>query len=107
MTEYIYNQSGDFSISIIDKELSTEEKNMAKLAAGLGFNRYTKRLKAIEDLSKITYIYGTRDEQVGPLSDEEIKFLESKKVQIGKNDGANHDQTIQAGASLIKALFGI
>ena len=39
------------------------------------------------------------------LSKEEIKFLEDRKAQIKKNDGANHDDAIQAGVSLINELF--
>ena len=42
---------------------------------------------------------------VGPLSVDETKFLEDRKAQIGKNDGANHDEAIQAGVCLINQLF--
>ena len=105
MTEYVYDNNGDYTINLVTDELDVEERNMNRLAAGLGFNRYTERLKGISDLSKITYVYGTKDEQVGPLSVDETKFLEDRKAQIGKNDGANHDEAIQAGVSLINQLF--
>ncbi len=105
MTEYVYDNNGDYTIKLVTDELDVEERNMNRLAAGLGFNRYTERLKGINDLSKITYIYGTKDEQVGPLSEDETKFLEDRKAQIGKNDGANHDEAIQAGVSFINQLF--
>lgn len=103
-TKYVYDGNGDYTIEVVNDQ-DVEERNMNRLAAGLGFNRYTARFKDISDLSKITYVYGTEDEQVGPLSDEEIKFLEDRKVQIGKNDGANHDESIQAGISLMNQLF--
>lgn len=105
MTKYVYDNNGDYTIELVTDELDVEERNMNRLAAGLGFNRYTERLKGISDLSKITYVYGTKDEQVGPLSVDETKFLEDRKAQIGKNDGANHDEAIQAGVSLINQLF--
>ncbi|MGB0769617.1 MAG: hypothetical protein ACPGPB_02570 [Flavobacteriaceae bacterium] len=103
-TKYVYDDNGDYTIEVVDDQ-DVEERNMNRLAAGLGFNRYTERLKGISDLSKITYVYGTKDEQVGPLSVDETKFLEDRKAQIGKNDGANHEQAIQAGVSLINQLF--
>ena len=106
-TKYIYDSNGDYTIELVNNEFDVEERNMNRLAAGLGFNRYTERLKDMEDLSKITYVYGTLDEQVGPLSKEEIKFLEDRKAQIGKNDGVGHGEAIQGGTDLIKTLFGI
>ena len=104
MTKYVYDNNGDYTIELVTDELDVEERNMNRLAAGLGFNRYKELLK-ISDLSKITYVYGTKDEQVGPLSVDETKFLEDRKAQIGKNDGANHDEAIQAGVCLINQLF--
>jgi hypothetical protein len=106
-TTYVYDQNGGYTINLFKGKLSVEEKNMARLAAGLGFNRYTERLKDEKDLSKIRYIYGTHDEQVGPLSKEEIKFLEDRNVGIGKNQGANHQNAIQAGLTILKSAFRI
>ena len=106
-TTYVYDQNGGYTINISKDNLSTQDRNMNRLAAGLGFNRYTERLKDEKDLSKITYIYGTHDEQVGPLSKEEIKFLEDRNVGIGKNQGANHQNAIQAGLTILKSAFRI
>ena len=64
------------------------EFNMAKVAAGLGHKRYTKLLKDV-DLSKVHYLFGKRDEPVGRLSDAEIKFLESKDVNVIVTDGGH------------------
>lgn len=66
------------------------EKNMYKLAAGLGKNRYTKKLDKY-DLSNVTYVYGKTDEQVGKLTDEEIEFLKSKNAIIISDDGGHSD----------------
>ncbi len=106
-TTYVYDQNGGYTINISKDNLSTQDRNMNRLAAGLGFNRYTERLKDEKDLSKIRYIYGTHDEQVGPLSKEEIKFLEDRNVGIGKNQGANHQNAIQAGLTILKSAFRI
>ncbi len=106
-TTYVYDQNGGYTINLFKGKLSVEEKNMARLAAGLGFNRYTERLKDEKDLSKIRYIYGTHDDEVGPLSKEEIKFLEDRNVGIGKNQGANHQNAIQAGLTILKSAFRI
>jgi len=69
------------------------DKNMCKLAAGLGFNRYTQVLNKYSDLSKVTYIYGKTDDAVGKLTDAEIHFLQSKNVKVISGPGT-HSQTI-------------
>lgn len=45
MTKYVYDNNGDYTIELVTDELDVEERNMNRLAAGLGFNRYTERLK--------------------------------------------------------------
>jgi hypothetical protein len=69
-----------------------EDKNMAKLASGLGYKRYMDLLKDT-DLSNVIYVYGKTDEQVGSLSKEELEFLKFKKVEILEGNG-NHGETI-------------
>ncbi|MEE9361456.1 MAG: hypothetical protein V3U92_02525 [Cellulophaga sp.] len=69
------------------------KKNMSKLAAGLGQNRYTQKLNQYPDLSKITYIYGKVDEAVGKLTQAEIDFLTSKNAKVIEGP-RNHSQTI-------------
>ncbi|WDV45106.1 hypothetical protein PV797_16500 [Clostridiaceae bacterium M8S5] len=73
------------SEDIEDEPLS---KNMSKLAAGLSYNRYTKKLKN-HDLSKVTYIYSKDDESVGRLTNKEIKFLKSKNVNVIAVEGGH------------------
>lgn len=106
-TEYLYDNDGSYTINLLGDGSSAEEKNMAKLAAGLGYNRYTEKLNSISNLSKITYVYGNRDEQVGSLSAQEVQFLNEKGANVVLADGGNHDGAIGAGLSLLKQLFGI
>lgn len=105
MTSYKYDNDGNYTIEEDKNKIPVDVRNMARLAAGLGFNRYTEKLKNANDLSKITYVFGTRDEQVGSLSKTEIKFLADRKAKIFKNDGANHEKAIVAGIGLIEQLF--
>lgn len=58
------------------------ERNTLRLQAGFGKNRYTQLLNPINDLSNLTYVYGTIDEAVGSLTNEEVTFLESKNASI-------------------------
>ena len=57
-------------------------RNTLRLQAGFGKNRYTQLFNSINDLSNLTYVYGTIDEAVGSLTDEEVTFLESKNANI-------------------------
>ncbi len=106
-TEYIYANNGDYTINLLGDGSDAEERNMARLAAGLGFNRYTEKLNSINDLSSITYVYGNRDEQVGPLSTQEIQFLTEKGANVVLSDGGNHDTAIETGLNLLKQTFRI
>ncbi len=68
------------------------DKNTSILAAGLGYKRFTQLLRE-KDLSKVVYFYGYKDDQVGRLSNEEIKFLKSKNVPFLHYD-KDHGGTI-------------
>lgn len=106
-TKYEYDTNGNYTITVLGKGTNAEERNMARLASGLGFNRYTDRLKNSTDLSKITYIYGDRDEAVGKLSVDEIQFLKGKGVKVGVSKGGSHDTAINMGVVLLKQIFNI
>ncbi|MDB4778334.1 hypothetical protein OAG68_02645 [bacterium] len=69
------------------------EQNIPKIAAGLGHKRYTKLLKDV-DLSKVTYIYGKRDEAVGRLSESELEFLKQKGVKTISTEGGHGNEEI-------------
>ena len=106
-TEYVYDDNGTYSINILGDGFDFEERNMARLAAGLGYNRYTEKLNSISDLSKITYVWGDRDQQVGPLSTSEIQFLNSKGANVILSEGGDHNSTVDTGLNLLKQKFGI
>ena len=71
---------------------SIGDKNTSILAAGLGYKRFTVLLKD-KDLSKVEYVYGTKDDQVGRLSSKEINFLQSKGITPIKYE-KDHSGTI-------------
>ena len=83
---------------------SIGDKNTSILAAGLGYKRFTELLKD-KDLSKVDYFYGTKDDQVGRLSEDEISFLKSKGVNPILFD-KDHSGTIDGFSELyLRDLF--
>ena len=70
------------------------DRNMARLAAGLGHKRYTELLADV-DLTNVAYIYGETDQQVGRLSAAEITFLTDKGATVEAHPGG-HGEAIDA-----------
>ena len=64
------------------------QRNMARLAAGLGHYRYTERLAGV-DMTNVVYLSGTLDEQVGRLSDAEVAFLAERGADVVQYDGGH------------------
>ncbi len=106
---HIYDNDGNYTIQLEnDPDNDTvEERNMGRLIAGFAFNRYTDRLTNVSSLSKVTYVYGDRDEVAGPLSAQEIQFLNDKGANLILSEGGSHDEAIWEGADLLKETFGI
>lgn len=104
-TSYKYDNIGNYEITEISEDFDIEERNMAKLAAGLGFNRFTKKLADINDLSKIIYVYGDRDQEVGVLSEYEIEFLNTKGAQVILSEDSDHNDAIFTGLKILKNIF--
>ena len=69
-------------------ETPEADRNMARLAAGLGHKRYTELLADV-DLSNVVYVYGDVDEQVGRLSEAEVAFLESRSATVIEYEGGH------------------
>ncbi|MBF8984144.1 hypothetical protein IZY60_11405 [Lutibacter sp. B2] len=90
---------------LIDNK-NVEQKNMFKLASGLGQNRYTEKLKKY-DLAKITYVYGKADEAVGKLTDEEVAFLKSKNANVIAGEGNHCVAAMGCIVEGAKTAFGI
>ena len=65
-----------FPVPPTDQELMER-----RIAAATGHDRYTERL-ADTDLRRVIYVYGTLDELVGRLTDEEVGFLESRGATV-------------------------
>jgi len=82
-------------------------RNMYRLAAGIARNRFTQTLNSIPSLSRVTYVYGQIDDQVGKLTNPEIEFLHAKNATvISSNEGHSNtiDNKIVEG---FKVAFGI
>ncbi|CAL2106940.1 conserved hypothetical protein [Tenacibaculum sp. 190524A02b] len=105
-TKYVFKNDGTYSIEVFNAR-NEEGRSMAKLAAGLGYNRYTEKLASIKDLSKVTYVYGGRDEAVGPLSKIELDFLKQKKATIVLDVKGNHFTASDKAIAMMKQYFDI
>lgn len=83
-------------------ETPEADRNMARLAAGLGHKRYTELLADV-DLSNVVYVYGDVDEQVGRLSEAEVAFLESRSATVIEYQGghATPEEVTQDAISLL------
>lgn len=102
-----FDENGNSTIVSIGLGASFEERNMARLAAGLGFNRYTERMHHLPDLSKITYVYGNQDDRVGGLTPTELEFMHQKKINSVLVNQADHEKAIDAGLQLLKQTFNL
>ena len=102
-----YFENGITPIVDPDPAMDVVDRNIGKIAAALGMNKYTQQLDAIEDLSKVTYVYGSTDQLVGSLTAEEVAFLESKNANIIEGSGG-HDETFNDFFSQgLSEAFGI
>ena len=69
---------------------SITDQNMNKLAAGLGFNRYTQELTDA-DLSNVIFLGAENDTDVGDYTPEAVKFLNGKaEAFLGLGPGSGH-----------------
>ncbi len=69
-------------------ETPEADRNMARLAAGLGHKRYSQLLADI-DMANVVYVYGDIDEQVGRLSEAEVAFLEGRSATVIEYQGGH------------------
>lgn len=74
--------------------LTSTEKNHNKLFAGLAFKRYTVELAKYNDLTNVTYCFGTMDEFVGRLTPNEQALLITRQANLLEID-ANHQASIE------------
>lgn len=83
----------------VDEEKYYRVKQWLKWAIGLP--NYSEELVDV-DLSQLTYIYYPNDERVGRLTEQEIKFLESKKASVFSTTH-EHGYSIRALVDLVVA----
>ncbi|WP_304943405.1 hypothetical protein [Vallitalea guaymasensis] len=102
----VANENGIMDDPESDAIPSNSEKNVNKLAAGLGKNRYTEKLDKY-DLKNITYISAMEDEAVGKLSEEEINFLKSKNAKIILSEGGHSEVISNEIVNGFKTAFGL
>ncbi|NER18737.1 alpha/beta hydrolase [Spongiivirga citrea] len=62
------------------------------LKAGLGIRKFTEEL-IDKDISNLVVCYGTKDQNVGALDNEEIEFLKSKNAKIIAIDAGHYGVT--------------
>ena len=76
-----------------------------RIAGATGHDRYTERL-ADTDLRKVIYVYGTLDESVGRLSEDEVGFLESRGANVIALHDGRHDSMfgVEAAQEISEAL---
>lgn len=60
-----------------------------RVVGAAAHDRYTERL-AGTDLSRVIYVYGTADEQIGRLSEAEVAFLRTKGSTVITVEGGHH-----------------
>lgn len=104
---YLYDDNGNSTFDYFGVAPNANHRNMARLAAGLSFNRYIEELGDIDNLSKITYVYGDRDDRVGALSVQEIQFLKDREARVILSENGNHSAVTEKGLSVLKETFGI
>lgn len=74
--------------------LTPLEKNHNKLLAALAFKRYTIELAKYNDLTNVTYGFGTLDESVGRLTQNEQALLITRQANLLTFEGG-HQATIE------------
>lgn len=72
--EWLFDANGENPFLNSSASNAVEDQNMRKIAAGLGFNRYTDRL-ANADLSDAIFLTSDNDDLVGDFTQEAIDFL--------------------------------
>lgn len=102
-----YFENGITPIVGDEAEMLTVDRNLGRIAAGFGMNRYTQRLNRFNDLSDVTYIYGARDEFVGGLTAGEKDFLLSKNANVIEGSGGHDDTYDDYKNQGLKEAFGL
>lgn len=92
--EWLFNQEGLHPTLNASASSSVEEKNMRKLAAGLGYNRYTQRF-ANTDLSDALFLTAEDDPYVGDFTQQAIDLLTLKAEALFVMPNFGHGDVFQ------------
>ena len=85
-----FDEKGEkFSRFDPDPNVTFSSKNMNKLQAAFGQNRYSKLLES-KDLKNLMYAYGEYDGPVGRLTTDEVTFLTKNKATVLKIVEGDH-----------------
>ncbi len=79
--------------------------NLAKIAAGFGYRRFTKEL-AGKQLSNVLYIYSLVDQSVGKLTEAELAFLKDHNVEVIPSNKSHSEAELEHAEQLINFLLG-
>ncbi|MGI9550676.1 MAG: hypothetical protein ACR2MT_05710 [Aurantibacter sp.] len=93
-------QTGRFEADGVDWSLTDQndplDRNISRLAAGVGKNRYIDLFSNLTGLEKLTFVYSTKDDRIGTLDNDEKTFLASKSVNLIPIE-ASHSETVVMG----------
>lgn len=103
--KYTFDYNGKARIKAIKVDDDIASYNMSIMFSALATKDYTKELFFIKLLSRTIFIYGERDDFLGPISKKEMDFLTKRKVNIVCSNMANHRLTIHKSLSNIKEIF--
>jgi hypothetical protein len=103
---FLYDLEGNVSITT-ENVTSIPDRNKNKLAAALGYKRYTQLWKDVSGLNKIAFVWGSKDERTGRLTESELEFIESKNIGVFKIEEATHNEAALEGLINLNNLFDI
>ena len=87
--------NGTTSFTGSPSTLTDAEKSINKIVAGFAHKRYTEELAKYNDLTDLTYCFGTLDEKVGALTQNEQALLITRQANILQME-TGHAETLLA-----------
>lgn len=93
--EWLFDANGENPTLNSTADNSLLEQNMRKMAAGLGFNRYSQKLANV-DLSSAIFVTADSDEFVGDFTQDAISFLlDTDAALLFLPEGAGHSDVFE------------
>jgi hypothetical protein len=104
---YKYDAAGNYTIEVQPIKSSVAVHNMTMLSFVIGTNRYSEKFAHIKNLKHVTYMFGERDEILGPLSSKEQEFLKDKGAKVICAYKRNHSLTLISVARQLKKILSL